>query len=220
MFLIIIPNALLLLWIIPFEQYDILVGLLAARDTIFAYSILAYMVRYKNPIWTWRSAILIIACFMSANILLTVQSQIFSLSANILVLNSVLLTFFVSLALLAFTINMIRWFRYVKLKYCYGNNEQEDIRIILCSVCAVCYYIFILGDWLIYYAPKSTSPTWTSRLGYNYLTLYSYLMAGAILMISVTSSRIIRKESHESKVRSNNKTVLQQLTYVTFCRKI
>ena len=140
---------------------------------------------------------------MSANIILTIQSQVFSLSANILAVNSVLLPFFVSLALLALSINMIRWFRYVKLKYNHGNNEQEDIRMILCSVCAVCYYIFILGDWLIFYAPKSTSPTWTSILGYNYLTMYSYLMAGTILMISIISNRIIKKESLESKVSND-----------------
>jgi len=202
-FLIILPDALLLFWFIPFKQYDILASLLGARDTMFMYSFLAYMVRYNNPIWTWRSVIVIVVSFMSANIILTIQSQVFSLSANILAVNSVLLPFFVSLALLALSINMIRWFRYVKLKYNHGNNEQEDIRMILCSVCAVCYYIFILGDWLIFYAPKSTSPTWTSILGYNYLTMYSYLMAGTILMISIISNRIIKKESLESKVSND-----------------
>jgi len=202
-FFIVIPDVLFLLWIIPYEEYDILTGLLSARDTMFIYSFLVYMVRYKNPIWTWWTTIPIILSFMSANIILTVNSQIFSLSANIVYVFSVLVQFIVATALLILTVNMFRWFLFVKRKFSSGKHEEEDIKLILNTVCAVSYYIFILGDWLFVYAPHSTSPTWLSLIGYNYLTMYSYMMAGIILIISVISSRLTRIEYHESKVRKS-----------------
>jgi len=199
-FFIVIPDALFLFWIIPYEKYDILAGLLSARDTMIIYSFLAYMVRYKNPIWTWWTTIPIIASILSANIILTMQLQFDdSFSNNIEILFSILLPFLVSTALLILTVNMIRWFLFVKRMAFSGKNEN-DIKFVLCTVCAVCYYIFILGDWLLFYAPKSTSPMWSSILGFNYLTMCSYLMAGSTVIISIVSSRLTRIESQESKV--------------------
>ena len=161
---IVIPDVLFLFWIIPYEQYDILAGLLLARDTMFTYSNLAYMVRNKNPIWTWWTTIPIILPLMSANIIFTnvIPSQVFSLSGHIDNAFSLLVILLVSTALAVLTVNMIRWFLFVKREFAYVKNEEVIGRLIHFSVCAVCYYIFILGDWCICYLPKSISPAWTS----------------------------------------------------------
>jgi len=108
------------------------------------------------------------------------------------------------MALLILTINMIRWFFFLKSEFSRVKNEEVVGKLVLTTVCAVCYYIFILGDWCTCYLPRSTSPTWNTPLGYNYLTMYSYLMAGSILVISVFSSRLTRIESQESKVRHHH----------------
>ena len=199
-FFIVIPDILFLFWIIPSEQYDILGGFLSARDTMFIYSFLAYMVRYKNPIWTWWTTIPIIFPLMSSNIILSIQTQIFSLNANIVYTFSVIVQFLVSTAFLFLTVNVIRWFWFVKKKFSNGKHEEDDIKLILMTVCAFCYYAYILGDWLLVYAPPSTSLSWLSLLGHDYLTMLAYFMSGIILVISVVSSRLTRIESHESKV--------------------
>jgi len=201
---IVIPDALFLFWIIPYEQYDILAGLLFARDILFTYSYLTSMVRHKNPIWTWWTTIPIILPLMSAKIIYIIPPQIYAFHGNIQNGFYFLAILMVSMALLILTVNLIRWFWFVKRRFSNGKNEEEDSKLVLNSVFAVCFYIFILGEWSICYLPQSTSPTWTTPVGYNYLTMYSYLMAGSILIISVISSRLTRVEYQESKVSTTS----------------
>jgi len=71
----------------------------------------------------------------------------------------------------------------------------------MCSTYAVCYTTFIFGDWLIFFAPQPLTPDWTN-VGTNYLTMYTYLMAGCTLVITVITSRFARFEAEDSKVRA------------------
>ena len=68
-FLLVIPDIVNLCWIIPYEQYDYLPGLIGLRDTIYIYTFLVCMVRFQNPIWNWTTTILIGFPFLAANIL-------------------------------------------------------------------------------------------------------------------------------------------------------
>lgn len=68
-FLLIIPDILMLFWIIPYEQYDYLPGLIGLRDTMYIYTFLVCMVKFQNPIWNQTTSNLIGFPFMAANIL-------------------------------------------------------------------------------------------------------------------------------------------------------
>jgi hypothetical protein len=195
-FLLAIPDLALLLWILPFEQYDFMAGIIGARDTMFIYSFLAYMVRLENRIWTWPSTIVIAISFMIANILATIESQIITISDDIRSAIVILLPFFVALGFLSLIITLMRWIWY--LRNCHALDKSEEMRNNLCSVYAFFYTVFIFGDWLIFFFPV-VPPSWMNT-GVNYLTLYTYLMAGCILMTTLIANRLSRIDANETKV--------------------
>lgn len=194
--LLVIPDLLFLFWIIPFEKYDYMAGLIGARDTMYIFAFLAFMVRLKNPIWTWRSSFSICFSFLVGNILVTVNSQVVNRSATYIAAASVLLPFFISLGFSNLLINSIRWLYYVITVE--GLDKADELRNSLCNVHVAFYTLFILGDWLIFYVPTVPS-SWTNT-GVNYLTMYTYLMAICTLFLTVLSNRLIRIEANEGKV--------------------
>jgi signal transduction histidine kinase len=85
----------------------------------------------------------------------------------------------------------------------------------MCSIYAISYTIFILGDWLIYFAPQPINPDW-SNVGANYLTMYTYLMAGCTLVITVITSRFARLEAEDSKVSYKNDFIWSSVIFHRF----
>jgi len=195
-FLIILPDLILLFWVIPQEEYDFTIGLIGARDTMFLFSFLAYLIRMENRIWTWTSTIIIVISFMIANVLVTIKTQVLVIRDDIELAIAVLLPFFVAMGFFSLIITLLRWIWY--LRTCNVLDKSEEMRNNLCSVYAFFYTVFILGDWFIFFLP--VVPTaWTS-IGVNYLTLYTYLMAGCILMTNLFLNRLTRIDASGTKV--------------------
>lgn len=199
--LLILPDLLFLFWIIPNQQYDYMPGLIGVRDTMYVYSLLTYLVQFGNPIWTWPSTILIAASLMAANVLGT--CSVLSVDPNFLAANTYILPFLVALGLFNLLVTLVRWFWY--LWTVTPRNSSEKLRNDLCSAYAIFATIFILGDWLIFFAPQPIDPDW-SNVGAKYLSLYTYLMAFCTVMVTVITTRNAREDSINTKVIMYNCT--------------
>jgi len=203
-FLLIIPDLLFLCWVLPYKKFDFMSGLVGARDILFIYSFLAYLGRMKNPIWTWHSTLLIASPFMVTNILLSFQTQIgpdYSSAVSIMI---VVLTSFGFLSLI---VTIVRWLHY--LRHCGSLDKSEEMQNNLCSVYALFYTIFLFGDWILVFSP--VYPESWSPLGVDFLTFYTYLMAGCTLMTTVITNRFSRMDANETKVILNCHYLLNDL---------
>lgn len=195
--LLIIPDLLFILWIVPYGQYDYMAGLIGARDTMFIFSLLSYVKNLKNPIWTELWTISISFSFMAANIFASTGTQILDPKNALLSASNVLLPFFVSIGLLLLIIATGRW-----IHFCITvptADKSDELRNRVCSLYVFFGILFILADWLIFYFPLDDFPDWTN-IGANYLTLYTYMMAFCVLMITALTNRICRLDANEGKV--------------------
>lgn len=57
---LLLSDALLLFWLIPYEHYEFIIMLLLdARDTMYTFSVLSCLTKFSNPVWTMTSVVLI-----------------------------------------------------------------------------------------------------------------------------------------------------------------
>lgn len=194
--LLILPDVILLFWVIPQEQYDYVAAIIGARDTMYISSFLAYMVRLKNPIWTWRSSFIISFSFMICNILCTIKSQIVTLSDSYLAFSAVMLPLSLTVGFFFLLVNATRWVIYIRRVD--TEDKSGELKHSLLNVYTAFYVIFVVGDWSQYYT-TSVPADW-NRTGVSSLTMYAYLMAGCTLCVTVLTSRLLRLEASETKV--------------------
>jgi hypothetical protein len=160
---LLVPDVLILFWLIPSEHYEGVMVLVDARDTLYTYSILTCLTNFSNPVWTWKSILFIGVPFMMSNLL---QSFKFVLDSS---LSAVLLTTFTSLGFFSFAVYVWRWIQHV------ANMKVDDIsstNTILCSAYVLFFGIFLLGRWIVSYIPSREGDPWSSEMGVAYYTLY------------------------------------------------
>ena len=179
---ILVPDIIILCWIIPFGRYDYLMAVLDARDTMYTYSILYCLTKFSNPVWTWKSLFLIGVPFMIANILTTFST----LSSDLYFIENsgIASLILICLGHFSLVVHVIYWIRYL---------YRMDIRDVtigthLCSAYVLIVVVFLLGDWVPSYAPSKPGDPWFIE-GVSYLTCYSYLMASCTLCLTVISTR-------------------------------
>ena len=178
-FLVILPDALFLFYILPQNQYNYIPGLVGARDTMFIYTFLAYMVNLQTPVWTWPRTIIIGISFMCANILAYPSFPGISPTVTMC---------FVSIGLSTLALTILNWINYIS----HMDFDSLPANVRLCNVHVIFYTIFMLADWIPFYFPNAPI-SWTT-VGTNYLTMYTYLMASCILAVTVISTRMAKSE--------------------------
>ena len=180
--LILVPDALILCWIIPFGLFDYLMVLSDARDTMFIYSLLMCLIKFENPLWTLKSLFLIGGPLMVNNILLSFATL--SRDAEFVDNAGIVSLVLVSVGLFSLVVNVIWWFWY------FFHLDEKDVTIVsyLCSAYVVIVVVFLIGDWIPMLISTQPGDPWSS-VGVSYLTCYSYLMASCILCITVISTR-------------------------------
>jgi len=190
---LLIPDVLILFWMIPFEQYDYMMLLLDARDTMFTYSLLLCLVKFSNPVWTKRSLLLIGVPLMTNNILLSFAtlSSDPDLIQNFEFASLVIL----SIGLFFFLAHIVYWFWH----FFHLDSKDVTTESYLCCVYSVVTSIFLLGNWLLFYCPMTFGDPW-SNVGLAYLTFYTYLIASCTLCLTVISSRCARIDVLSVKV--------------------
>lgn len=202
--LLIIPDALLLFWILPYAQYDLVAPLICARDTMFTFCFLSCMVKFENRIWTQWTTIMIGGPLMIANAMVSCAALVND--GKFQASNRVITPFLISAGLLYLTTNLIRWYIYMfnsnEKKIATESFDTDGIRAktdFFCTFFCTLLGIFLYGDWILFYLPLPTSSPW-SVVGSNYLSMYNYLMAGCTLCMIVVINRYARLDAVETRV--------------------
>jgi len=195
--ILILPDLIFLGWVLPYGEYDVMAGLIGARDTIYIYLFLSNIIKLKTPVWKWSSTIIIAGAFMSANIFATINSQIANMSSQAKTVCVSFLLVSVSIGFLSLIASVVRWIYYLSKFKVEEASEEENLKNYLCSAYIIAFVIFIFGDWLIFYIPVEQS--W-SNIGENYLTMYTCLMAFCTMVVTIVTTRVTRHEANESKV--------------------
>eukprot|EP01036_Dinobryon_divergens_P028865 gene28865-37876_t len=179
---LIVPDILILCWMVPFGRFDYLVLLIGARDTLFTYSFFRCLLKFENPVWTWKSLMFIGGPLMINNILLSfiTLSHDEALIANGAIVSQAL----AAMGLFCLSLNVFWWFWH------FAHLGEKDVTLgsYLCSAYVVLLVIFLFGDWVPLSIPATPGDPW-SAYGISYLTCYSYLMASCTLCLTVISTR-------------------------------
>ena len=188
---LLIPDILILVWLIPYECYEGMLVMLNARDTMYTYSILMCLTNFSNPVWTWKAVILIGVPFMISNLM--ASFEIFLSSGFLVVLSSI----FTSLGLLSLMVYIRFWIIHI------ANLKVEEVSgtdTILCSAYLIFFSVFLLGNWTVSYFPTNVGDPWSDDEGVDFFTWYAYLMAGCTLCMTVMSSCCAKLAAAETKV--------------------
>ena len=182
---LLIPDLLILFYLIPYERFDIFMLIFHARDTMYVYSILRCLVNFSNPVWTWNAVLMIGAPFMMSNLLKSFATIIGP------VISAVLRYVFTSLGLFSYVMYVWWWILYiVNIK----EDGRSNLESILCSAYVLFFAVFLFGTLTVSYIPA-----WSLR-GASYFTWYAYLMAGCTLCMAVMSSCCAKLTAAETKV--------------------
>ena len=184
--LILAKDLVLMLYILPYQQYDYLPGLIASQDLLFTWSYLYNLVRLGSPVWKFSKVFVIGSLFTIANLIFSWSSM-----SEQAYYNSDLATFFLVVVCVAFIILVVmvgQWIYYVWNTL----NESADmltyLKIIQASIFLIFFLVYIFVDWVSLFNPSS-SQSWNAY-GANYLTTMIYLMTGCTAIVSVISGRV------------------------------
>jgi hypothetical protein len=184
--LILGKDLLLILYVIPHQQYNVLPGLLCGQDILFTWAYFYNLNRLGSPVWTLPKVFVCGALVSVCNLFYSWLSMSDNDSVN-----SVLITVTQVLAPVGFCIFFMiigQWIYYV------WNivNESTDILTYL-KVIQTCAFIFFL---LIYFVANAATiydadhaPSW-NMLGINNLTLMVYVMSVCTACVSIISGRV------------------------------
>ena len=187
---LLMPDILILFWLIPSEHYEGMMVFLDARDIMYTYSILTCLTNFSNPVWTWKAVLIIGVPFMMANLL--TSFKYFLDPVSFIVLSSI----FTSLGLVSFTVYVRWWIVHIM------NLKLDDVsstNTILCSGYVLFFGIYLFGTWLVSYNPSSPGDPWY-YCGVSHLISHAYLMAGCTLCMTVMSSCCAKLAAAETKV--------------------
>ena len=179
---LIVPDILILCWIVPFSYFDYLVLLFNARDTLFLYSFFRCLLKFENPVWTWKSLLLIGCPLMTNNVLISFATL--STDTTFIEHAGTASQVLATVGLFSLSVNIIWWFWH------FFHLDEKDVTIesYLCSAYVVLLAAFLFGDWVPLLLPTQPGDPW-SAYGISYLTCYTYLMAGCTLCLTLISTR-------------------------------
>ena len=196
--LLVVPDILILSYVLPYQKYDFFPGLVSFRDTMYIFSFLSFMVQMKIPIWNWKWSFWVCFSLACSNILATFQ--MLYTDPNFAVFFYYLLIFTISMSIGILFVMTTRWFIYLWA----AEDKAHRARNNLCSICVISFVLFILADWVpLYIPPSQMDEDWIPGTGVSYMTMYTYFMTLSFVTIMVVSSRLTRIEATEFQVQLN-----------------
>ena len=191
--LLIIPDILLITYILPYRQYDVMPGLFGLQDTLIMYVICSNMRALEPNVWNLRSIAFICGPLISANVICSFQ--LVSVNEHEMYCYMITRMVLVSIAILMLVYCVFRWMRHCA--QIGASNGVVEARV--CSVYIFACVVFVLVDWMPSFFPH-VSPSWYASIGSSYLTLYTYMFACMSVILTITTTNFVRLEAHESEV--------------------
>lgn len=189
--LLVIPDILLLAWILPCENYDFYVVLFQIRDLLFIYALFSGLKKFSNPIWTSRSFIFVCLPFMISNLLISFQNFALCMDYRIALYNFIAATILVVVGFISLVVYVSWWILYV----CRMKVEDFTTKTYLTSIYALVYVFFLCFSYgVAYYNYLGTFGAFGSTHG----VIYCYLLAGCTLFLTVVSSRCARVDAMDN----------------------
>lgn len=203
--LLIIPDILLVFWILPYARFDLVAPLITSRDTMYTFCFLSYMVQFNNKYWTHWTTVMINGPLMVANIMVSFSVVTTADPKSQYIFNFALIIL-ISIGLSSLTVTLARWYWFVLGS---GNYDPSHPNYspcskrfktnFLCTIFATLLAIFLYMDWIIFYLQLPNSSSW-SLVGCDYLSTYNYTMAACTVCMTVFVNRFARLEAVDTRV--------------------
>ena len=184
--LIIGKGLVLILYIIPYQAYNFLPGLLLGQDIVFTWSYFYNLTRLGSPVWTLPKVFVIAVILSIVNIIyswVSMSEEVASLSDLTIVYQTA-----IAVAFFFFFVVIGQWIHYVWNL----NKESTDmltyLQVIQASAFIFFFSIYLLATWANSYDPTVTA-IWNT-FGLNYLTTMVYIMSGCTACVSIISGRV------------------------------
>eukprot|EP01041_Mallomonas_annulata_P009280 gene9280-19259_t len=196
-----LPDLIILLVLIPYDQYSCLSGLINARDSLIICTFLSYMNKVSPEIFSRNLMIFVGACFQTLNIMDTLSYYI----DDERWFNNLYIIIFCILGVVA----LVLGYMYKKLM----NNIREkgykrfSLNDNICHTYAAFFPLYIAIDW---YFPTSMlqaveDEKWTT-FGQYFMTTYSSVLLFCAIGITILISRISREELLQYSVKASSST--------------
>ena len=209
--IILVKDFLVLFYIFPYQQYELLPSLFFATDILFTWCYFYNLTRLGNPIWTLPkvfvinfifTALLLVFVWLGVSETLAFNEDLF-----------IALQFLLALAFFFLLVVIGQWIHYI-WKTCHESSSDSltYIKLIQASIFLFCFIIYLTVDWAIVFVSIDKLPYNWSILGSTYLTTMIYLMAGCTVCVSIISASI----SKICSIILSNVSYLILLFFVSF----
>eukprot|EP01041_Mallomonas_annulata_P007306 gene7306-14899_t len=188
---LIVPNIILIAYVLPFEKYSYLPCITKARECFYSYSFFLYASKHCRPIWTKRTVSIPLVAFGISNVIGCINPFYHGAFNPIL---NILQPLFAFITVITFA----------RLYYLYSTHIREDKTLnskenhYQNSI-----YInsaFTLGIFFLILNYALDHDTWETT-GYLYLTLYTYSLCIFATVVTVLNGRIVRIEAAQTQAR-------------------
>lgn len=185
-----VPDIIILGWIMPTKQYEILACLIGFRDVLLVYAFMLYMHKIYPNTWSFGSVIFIGVAMTGCNVLITYSVFMSKLQfSNLQTIMSVIL----GIVFVVFFTCCYRWYINISSSPTYSS----DTSALVCTTCTIFFSLFFCADWLpTFYQDRPAS--W-QQLGSDFVTMYSYMMAICTISVIVINSRVAKLETMRTK---------------------
>ena len=197
----IIPGIFSWLYILPYEQYEILVGVIDARDSCVICLFLYKLNKLAPEIFTCRSVFIIGILFAIGNIL---DSLSYTLSDNLFYRHDIFIIYYILniIAFLYYSVIVYKWIKYIKLKNKTTITKNDQLCNIYLPIFSV---ILLFSRCFIGFFSQPPGSSW-STLSVNYMVTYTYVLIICFSSLIVFTGRISRQESFNVQVCTYNMT--------------
>ena len=188
MFIILAKDFILILYIIPYQQYDFLAPVMMSHYILFTWYFIYNLVRLGYPIWTLPKVFVIALMLCISNVVFVWLTMIDADEESYTIGRECALTF-VSFGFFLLFIVIGQWIYYVWNQVDETTDILTFLKFIQTSIFVFFFVIYISAAWYVLFS-IDISPEWGSTYGVGYLTFWTYVVSGCTAGVSVISGRV------------------------------
>eukprot|EP01041_Mallomonas_annulata_P004102 gene4102-8157_t len=204
-FIIVLPDIFILVYLLPYRQFDWLAGVVTVRDTLFNYAFLHYLYNLCPHIWTKFSMLTVASCVMLVN-----AFEIYSImnvDEDLESICDILTRLFVCIAAFILIPLYFKWFKY--------SSAIEDTtlrrKMQFCQAYAIVYAIFFIAVWSTVFVADSDK-SWGCMCGANFITMYTYVTGASAILLSLSNVNDIKVSAHIALSILNDMLLLDKVS--------